>query len=539
MARSDQALRTLGYVRFGDATRKTATKFDAILQTLTVNKDYEFTTEAGVVWGRFVPGSSGAVRLQRPVVRAHAGDTQRLRIDALQAIFQEGIYGQHVDRSGRMLSFDQAMKYVAAAKKSKRFDKAAWYDVSGALSLAHPSILSQLVHDKILPLLFKWNRKAVLHAFAVDNDLERRFGQIRSIRVASEYDILVFASGNPSGLPEVPESLTAWQSTAPTGFFAGLLDWASLLTFPYINAYSCGWLGICFSYVADEMDKYKPGIYPQTQLSLKRSHAFFGTQQSAKKIANGMLHISFDSLHSKYCWTKDRSHSESLILWIAERSAILLGGLSNLTTYERASLGPGVDFVLAQEQMWTIDRILRRTIQIQSAEAGWSTRTHLFEIADMWSELMKQWKGNHEGEWFRSLFRPKTSARHVIECLRLLPQPWRARFSEVANEIYAELENCIKQSVWSTKMKSAAGVLLPDGKGATKIDAWEEFIPSVIRDLRNTHHGYSPDPKKAPKPRSRMILTTGDLPESTSFLPSLWLLAFLSDPAKFLGWKPE
>ena len=514
----------------GETTRQAATAFHIIDKVLFSTGDYGRLQSGSTVWARIKDRDP----LAGPVVpvefecEATASSIPAVRFDALEARYRASKYGQHVERSGAALPY-ATLSAMPDARKAAVFTPEAWYDISSALSLSHPSYLSAMIQKEVLPLLFRWRPDSVFRAYLGNGVMESRASLMRMLRVVHEYEVLSIGTNTP-------ESLSVWQSSMPVKIFQGILDWVSLWTYPHINFFTAGPVGLVFVYCADGLDQYKPSPFPQTSLSLKRGHAYFGREDTAQIVGPGTIRIAKHHMWGKYTWEMDKDRSVVLLDWAAAQANRLVRAMFDLTRFEVPHAAGEIDFVLAQEQMWTIDRILRRTIQIQSAEFDWPIRTQTFEIADLWSEVMWRWLGKDEAAMFRLLFAPAAGAKHVKSCLAGLPTPWRERLERATDEVYSLLLKAVQDSIWCLPLKSAKGVQMRNDKGAVTTDLWEEFVPSLIRDLRNTHHGYMPDRSKS---RSRLILSTGAIPEALSFLPTLWLAAFLANPKQFSGWPAD
>ena len=94
-------------------------------------------------------------------------------------------------------------------------------------------------------------------------------------------------------------------------------------------------------------------------------------------------------------------------------------------------------------------------------------------------------------------------------------------------------------SVWIKSKVTATAV-----KVRNKTLEWEQdedhdtFVANALRAVRNAHHGYFTDgDKKNRRPSRYLFMLNGDLPIEITVLPSIWFLALVADPERFISWK--
>lgn len=405
----------------------------------------------------------------------------------------------------------------------------SWELLSRIVSRVPPTELFDAINELVLPAYFRWKPNGAVRVFVHNPKYEHPLSLLRTLRVASAFHVDTF-------FPDVPSSLSTWQLTNHTRFFDLLMDWCGLLTFPKIASMSMNQFGISFVFTADDhLSEYSPNPYPLSLLEPTWSQSRFGKPHSGLRILEESMEIPAQTYNDRHCWTNAIDHFGTLLDFISDRASRLVFDCCDLVSFGRGDSHVIDDYCEPQEQFWTIERIARRTVQIQSAEARYVDPLVVFEVADCWAEIFKSWKGGKSGDNFQSLFSRKFAVNVLIPCFSKLPPPWNVRFTSEATAVYGGLIKSIKDSVWARRKMSDVGVDMAFSPNQTSIEDWDLFCSALIRALRNTHHGYVPD-RDQDRVRRRLMLTTGDIGWEITYLPSLWLLAFLCDPRRFAGW---
>ncbi|MEK6701391.1 MAG: hypothetical protein AABZ53_03945 [Planctomycetota bacterium] len=524
-----------GFALLGKQTRQTGTQLEVIAKALSEGADYEVVQVLDEFWIRDsdLTGSSSKYLLKRCAAMS-ASTLDDIAVSAAIARYEHSVYGKKFYEGNAPASMDAIRDALNDPKLTA--SPSGWNRLSQAVFHAPKGQLTSVLLDLVLPLGFKWYPKGCARLFLHEPPLNLRFSLVRNTRVCAAFNVLDFAPNTPNADPEIPQSLTAWQLDWPPALFDTLIEWASLLVFPKVTGMLWGMPGLSIQFIDDAIGDYKSPVMPISLLDLKHGKTQFGQERAEMTIGPQSISVARTAVHGRYCWHGDGDQAVVLADFIAERANRLNRCLGDITNYEREIDGLlQIDLVIAQEQMWTLGRIIRRTLSLQSSESRWINRLAVFEVADQWGELMGEWKGGHPTAKFKTLMHPANGAALVKECFATLPDPWRARFEVACADVYQDILQTMKQSVWSRQKASAAGVNLGT-RAAPQVEAWADFTANVLRDLRNTHHGYMPDEKYNKNTRPRFVLTTGEWSPAMTFLPSLWLLAFLCDPVKFVGW---
>lgn len=519
-----------GFALLARSSRALPSPVKALAEALESEGAYEVVQVGGDFWIRGSdPGAKTPFSPQRLAVSTNTSHSV-IAITAAVARFENNRYGEFL-YSKHTATTLSAIKSALRPSYLRTPTPGAWYRLVKATFLAPRGSLSEVVLDYFLPTVFRWFPQGTASFYVHDPSLESRFSLHRLMRISAAVDITEFP-------PDTPDSLSRWSLESSPQLFDKLMEWASVLTYPHVSGMMLGPYGLSISFTDDGIGEYKPPRVPLSLLDLKHGKSQFGQEQPHLTIARDSVSVARVALHGRYCWNMDTTQALNLADFVAERATRLIRCLCDITRYERVVDGAlQVDLVLPQEQVWTIGRIIRRTLSLQTSESRWINRLAVFEVADQWSELTVKWRGGSPVEVFKKLLDPVDGAALVQRCLEQLPLPWKDRFAKTCANAYDEMLRTIKSSVWSTKKKNTAGVNIGTGS-SSHVEAWPQFVANVMRDLRNTHHGYMPD-EKHKKTRLRLILTRGDWPAAATYLPSLWLLAFLCDPTEFLGWPSD
>lgn len=119
----------------------------------------------------------------------------------------------------------------------------------------------------------------------------------------------------------------------------------------------------------------------------------------------------------------------------------------------------------------------------------------------------------------------------VAEILSCLPHPWGNRMREACLATYHECFEATKASIWDVERVTGDHIDLSRSRDGSKLVQVDIFFADLLRVLRNSAHGYFPDSSGG----MVQTISTGDIGKSVLFLPSLWLMALLANPARFIG----
>jgi len=181
----------------------------------------------------------------------------------------------------------------------------------------------------------------------------------------------------------------------------------------------------------------------------------------------------------------------------------------------------------------SVHRMFRDTLNIQIEYLSQYLRKTLsFHFIDAVAQTMKQSaRFAQDGSWtetriFKALLSRMTLIEGLGSRLKEYPAPFGNYFRNRARRAGEELHK-----------KLLAGMFIPARRTVGKIRVGtdhlsiDEYITSVLREIRNTYHGYNINRFEV------LEIHNGNLPDCLGDLPVLFMLAFLQEPEMILDAK--
>jgi hypothetical protein len=524
-------LRKAGFALLGMSSTSSATPLKEMCECITRLSSYEIRELSGTYWIRpslYRGGHELPEPFERCVTSSAAFDKKVFNNAAVRHAATG--YSRFRDDSLPVTSIDVAVQTLEEAGPVATPE--AWRRLSECSMLLPPAAFRRFLTEHGIPKCFSWFPNAQISGYLFNFDFDGFLAIARNLRFTSEYDFRDICNAN-----ELPSSLNNWQIVDSFGLFRCVANWASVLFFPKIVAGTFGQWGLSFVVSDDSFAEAELPRFPDGWIRLMRSPASFGV--SVDEMPFGKPSIDkFRYVYRRYCWVDATTESRTFLNWVLERLSKILQAMADVRSYERdAPNGPAVPLDLPQEFLLTFDRIARRTLQLQAADSDWSVEGSVFEVADLWSEMHAVWHApgvSTAPAAFRTrLFSIGASSAKLRTILSAIPSPWDSRFVATSEIVHNDVLESIKKSVWSSRVKRAEGVRINQTPGINDVEDWDLFSAKLLTDLRNTQHGYL---QKKDNVKRRLLLSDGAISTSLSFLPSLWMLAFLTDPHSFLGW---
>lgn len=405
-----------------------------------------------------------------------------------------------------------------------------WELLARIISRCKSHDLLKCLEKIVFPKYFAWKPHGSIQVYFQDEDNEKHFAEMRILRIAQSLDI-----DHHDG--SAPGAMNKWQMSNPHEMFNLFLEWSGTITYPIIQNYLFGPLGLTMNFCDDEVSIYTPPPYPCSFNDIKIGKSNFGIFSKPLEFQGSKIVAEPETHHGRAVWAESYSNAIDLQSWVANKASILIKNLTNLSLYEETAVNhKGIDLAFPYEQTATIDRLVRRVLWLNTAEMRSVSRIPIFEIADCIATLKHRWTGEKEAEVFKSLFSLDYSQNVLQPLLESIPSPWGTRFARTAEYAYQDLHESVLASVWDRVRLNQDEIDLSAACDKSEIYSNDKFVTDVVRDLRNTHHGYFPH-KRFPVIRRRLSLISGELSPQISALPSLWLLAILQDSYSMLGWR--
>ncbi len=473
----------------------------------------------------------------RIVDTINAGETiSDNRFAYIEDFFQKG-YAKH----NKFRVKNETLKEIMSKADSQ---PTAWqraYEVGVALSAADVSQLRPLLKDYIIPWFFKCYKNGKILVLSYNYEYEQVTSSMRGFYAAAQAPITDFSGADFKGF----QTLKHWHASHVYLVGRNLIDILNYLMYPQIAGYQAGPLGLTFLLLFDQAEQFHAGPFPQDWLAIPRSHAGFAEEDRdhSEVLTNPNSQARAQAVHKRYLHKQNFSAAEQLefVQWfvnVFNRYYYELTDIANFT--EDGKTDSAIDPISALEHYITIDRLIRKTLAVVSTNEPLHTKGLVFEVADLYDSLSERWghTAKKSTQFFKDLFKVKQAATNLKQILAVVPGTVGSYVRTLVDTLYLELEEKTVKSVWRSKNISVTppGILVPSKKGGSpKLETHEEFVANLMRAYRNGHHGYFSSADEAKRPSRYLSLVDGNVPDSITSLPSLWLLAYLANPS-FVGW---
>lgn len=529
--------RDMGYRRIGprnpaDADQQAMARM--LGTAMEQHAEYEAIVEQNAVWVRDPLRKKGVTR--HPAVRLQAvaditNYTNSEKYNFIREV-QGTVYGEF-DFGERVLkgksSADLLKEFVEAPKTS-----GGAYALSLAFAKCPLNQLRDYLVSGFFPAFFGVFPKGRAILLQHNPLYERRFGTVRAGYTMQQYGRLdkVALDGF--------ETMKEWQIQAPSIQLRMLLDLGAIAFFPTIQYITMVRIGITMVLVPGEDLQHHLGPFPTDWMSVYRSHWDFAREErstGASGLSAAGVTASYGALQ-RYVQFPGLSVDEisAWVEWLVNRFNVLQFHQTDAAEFDD---GGDIDFVTCLEHALSFDRIVRKGISASCSEEVLVRKSAAMEIADLIEELASYWSGKRVDR-FKLLFHPKDGLALLNTALGSLPPAIKANLLGAAATVYDHLERAILESVFvAAKRTSTGGVLVRNNKlSAEREESGPDFVSNLIRCLRNTHHGYlTKADSKQLRPSRYLALSTGNVPNTFSFLGTLFALACVADPLTLIGWK--
>jgi hypothetical protein len=475
--------------------------------------------------------SSQSIDRHRPTIR-YQSKLSEINIDRLKLAIKRhnsSFFGKNDYGEVKRLNLND-IKTAFKLNDLEEPSPANWNKLATACIAVQPNELFELLSQIVIPRVCDWRPNASITIVQHHFGLHRYFTVHKLLRIFSHI---------PRDSVNAPtESLMHWATGSPDQIFGSLLDWSSWIFFPRSHTTRMTSHGLDIIFNDDSLNFYKPAQFPVSILEMQNGSSHFGRGDPHLSLSKDSVQIRSDHYFGRRIWQSEVSMSMRFNSWIITRASDLIVKMADpisFATPDKNSGGLAIDSDRIQLYTWTIERIIKRTLSIQTTESRNVDVFLVFEIADMIGKLRallikfsdKPHVDTQESMW---LFRAD-SCELVAEIVSAIPHPWGKIMSDVCRDVYSECFESANKSVWDRPRARGDAVdisPLRDGSSELKID---EFFSQLMRLLRNSSHGYFHGGSHA----MIQTISNGDVGKSVMFLPSLWLLALLADPARFIG----
>ncbi len=396
----------------------------------------------------------------------------------------------------------------------------------------YPGYLKKFLKEKLLPHFFHEFPEGKFIILRYYNFLDKWMSFIR-VAYSMDHFSLAELRGTNKGM----EALRKWSSFYVDDMVVLFLNFFSILFYPKISVLPSTLFGMNFAFLfpenVEQKWKYRPGDW----LQYIRSTTTFGREQISvfSEIQENPRLLETRYIHR---FEFDKTPITELLKWYINKINDYL--LHTLDACNFINEDGTISFCKAFEYNLTFDRLIRLTINSYATETPNVSKQGTFEIADLY-ESIEHTVGNNTNtaDFFKKLFNPVEGKNLVKNCISSMPKPFSDYFKEINEEIYEELLNKVIDSIWIKNKITKEGKIKIRNKNLDREveETKEEYVANFIRAIRNTTHGYFSEEDQQKRPSRYLVLSNANIPDSISYFPFLWLLAFLNDPSGFLGWE--
>lgn len=428
---------------------------------------------------------------------------------------------------------------IRETAKSNTSDPRFLHMCNNALALAaRPDDLTYLMNQVILPAFFSRFPLGQMQCLSSSNVIEE-IRTIMTLQYSAEHHNICQAD-------DIAGSMRKWHSADSEQLLRGILGMAGFLWPPYVTSYVTGTYQSPILVQLDPPSKEKIAPFGHVWSDYLRHGSEFAAEDLPLSDAFTSLEAA---AHQKLSHRKRltatppsldaRLAFQDWLLKAVQRFLINLCDICNFTKahdpYER------IDAVFAMEHLWTIERIIKLTLQVSGTRDPSMARSLTFQIADLYETLALRFgRIKNETDFFKDLFNPSTGCGMISSRLQRI-EGVGADLAKTCDAVYADIRDVAINSIWKKSKvdPSRTFVRVKDKSLRHEVnEPIDEFVGNLMRALRNGHHGYFTDgDKKSKRPSRYLWLVDGNTPDSIANLPILWFFAYLSDQS-FVGWNP-
>ncbi len=369
--------------------------------------------------------------------------------------------------------------------------------------------------------------------------LDDRFAKLFGFQRAS----YAFSNFKPEEFDKRPGSrkfaaLRDWHYIDHIHIIPLLLDLADYFFYPNISGFHADNIGLVLHFSLAKPYIYTPGVWPPTWMDIPLAHASFAGEQIPWTVLLGEQSATEKASYRRYCYKDipDLPGRIAMVDWVINRASILWYELTDICNYlDEDNI---IDPIYCFEHSLTIDRLFRIIILASINSIPNVAKGLTFEVADLLETLAEMHlpNGISKDMVFKMLFNPIDAPGYICKCISDMPKDIHKYLVSTIAAIYSDIEKSVFESIYIPGLIKGNGVMVKDRKLENMVEEkYGQFIGNVMRALRNTHHGYITKRDPANRPSRYLSITTGNIADSLSALPSYWALACLGDPSGFIG----
>jgi hypothetical protein len=412
------------------------------------------------------------------------------------------------------------MSWINLAKSSESIHDYI-ENLSRAIVFCDPSRLEEFFTIHILPTFFERypsgtvipvsSNKEIFTAVSLLNHISLFSALGKVDKLHKDMGFGTLREADPDNIPRVKQVLGA-----------GLY-----LFYPYFQGFmdECK-PGLNFIFVIDDPFYIKPK-YPWDIFDVMRSTSMFDekTPDTVTDMLTGRA--SQKTIHKRYAsnqWNPD-DFIRWIEFWVDSLNEFILD-LLNMTNFINIDeLKPVSQF----QYFHSLSRLVSVTLLINSDRNPMTRKIFTMQFLDIVADAVNLVKPNppNEDKIFIKLLSKVTLNNFIQPAVRKFPEPFRDYFLNMASSVYDDIFRVALDGYWLPN-RDPSGQIIETFRGTTYTYTDDEYVPALIRALRNSHHGYGID--KFP---SMLVQHTGNISNYFPELATLINLAIIVDATRF------
>lgn len=434
------------------------------------------------------------------------------------------------------LTFEKAKDFFDKTYENEPIYEEYFRKYAILIPLVKGIALKKFLQDVVLPDFFRKNSDGKLIVISENDKIHDYISFLKHANLLSEYDFNDYNQFVSNGVP----TLQNWQKIDNLDIIQNFLNIYSNLLYPEVWSLNARTLGLHFVFLfPNNVNQEKPK-FPTSWKDIHKSETFFAGEHidTTKGLIDANSEEREKMIHKKFIHNNkfDNDRKVALLHWYIDKIDNLLNNFLDPCNFEDDN--NNIEFSNTLNHFYTLDRIVRKTKLTYLSDTPIDAKKDTFEIADLYDTISEFLKNTtpKSTTFFKMLFNPEKGKKILTETLLSIPTEFQKYFLKIGNTIYDELEEISTKSIWY-KSKIQGDKILVQNRNLTgesqKTKA--EFTENYIRCLRNTHHGNFND--KDNRNLRYLLFSDGNTPNSITYLPILWLMCYLDNSEKFIGYK--
>ena len=230
--------------------------------------------------------------------------------------------------------------------------------------------------------------------------------------------------------------------------------------------------------------------------------------------------------------------SEAFLRWYVYALNTFMAFLTDPQNYGEASNPTNLDPDLWHQSMLFINRAFIEVGVIQTSinRAEFTRKVMFFSLLDQLARLVRATTNPpvSDAETFKKMLRQSFGQGRLIGGLGVIPDPMKTILIERVKEAYRSIYDVATAGIFVDGCLVAGRVKINNGASHTD-QSVEEYVVDLLRNIRNTHHGYFV--QESSECPMRLAVHDGNTSDLLSELGPLWLLGLISNPDWFLAGK--